>query len=444
MKKTHSFNQEIFEHLLYLTLWIAIYCIPLVDAYVDYSRNEEMVFMWRPIIEDWLGYVPFLAVFLIHNYLLAPLLLKRMHKAYIAGLAGLMVLFGLFLWGERSGKISLRNAVYPPQAIQMQHTPTPEEIMVFQRVDSIRRTYLAKMDSVIRGDSVRSSYLAKMDSVIRRDSIRIDTVRNEPPVRNANFRQQPQIRQGPPFWWRRNIQLDQIKYVIALLIIGMNLGIKYFLKSVRDEKALQELEKEHLNSELEYLKYQINPHFFMNTLNNIHALVDIDPGKAQDTILELSRLMRYILYESARNLIPLEKEIDFLRQYISLMSIRYAERIDIKADMDECKEDALVPPLMLITFVENAFKHGVSYRNDSFIHITLRCQSGRLVFDCVNSIQSASDQNRSEQSGIGLENVARRLQLLYEDRHTLSLRENDGQYEVHLEIPLDYDQMPGN
>lgn len=238
--------------------------------------------------------------------------------------------------------------------------------------------------------------------------------------------------------------MDQIKYVIALLIIGMNLGIKYFLKSVRDEKALQELEKEHLNSELEYLKYQINPHFFMNTLNNIHALVDIDPGKAQDTILELSRLMRYILYESARNLIPLEKEIDFLRQYISLMSIRYAERIDIKADMDECKEDALVPPLMLITFVENAFKHGVSYRNDSFIHITLRCQSGRLVFDCVNSIQSASDQNRSKQSGIGLENVARRLQLLYEDRHTLSLRENDGQYEVHLEIPLDYDQMPGN
>ena len=106
---------------------------------------------------------------------------------------------------------------------------------------------------------------------------------------------------------------------LALLVVGINVAIKLLFKSMRDEEALKELEHQHLQSELQYLKYQINPHFFMNTLNNIHALVDMDAGKAKRTIVELSKLMRYVLYEASNRTILLSREIQFLDNYIALM-----------------------------------------------------------------------------------------------------------------------------
>ena len=118
------------------------------------------------------------------------------------------------------------------------------------------------------------------------------------------------------------------------------------------------LEKENLNQQLEYLKYQINPHFFMNTLNNIHALVDIDPEKAKTTIVELSKMMRYLLYEGNNSLIPLHREVEFLRNYITLMKLRYTDKVKIDTDIPVSLPDRRLPPLLLITFVENAFKHG--------------------------------------------------------------------------------------
>ena len=106
-------------------------------------------------------------------------------------------------------------------------------------------------------------------------------------------------------------------------MVGFNIAVKLFFKSFRDEEMLKELEHQRLQSELQYLKYQINPHFFMNTLNNIHALVDIDTGKAKSTIVELSKLMRYVLYEASNKTILLLREVQFLENYVTLMSLRY-------------------------------------------------------------------------------------------------------------------------
>ena len=122
---------------------------------------------------------------------------------------------------------------------------------------------------------------------------------------------------------------DSVAFIIMILLMGLNIGAKYFFKSLDDRKRMKLLEKENLSRQLEYLKYQINPHFFMNTLNNIHALVDIDPEQAKHTIEVLSKLMRYTLYEGNKTMAPLKKELDFITHYIDLMRIRYTDKVRI-------------------------------------------------------------------------------------------------------------------
>ena len=200
-----------------------------------------------------------------------------------------------------------------------------------------------------------------------------------------------------------------------------------------DEEALKELEHQHLQSELQYLKYQINPHFFMNTLNNIHALVDMDAGKAKRTIVELSKLMRYVLYEASNRTILLSREIQFLDNYIALMKLRYTGRVRIECCMPDEVPEVQIPPLLFISFVENAFKHGVSYQEESFIRFFMSVEDGRLAFRCSNSNHGRSVE---QHHGIGLENIRKRLRLLFGQDYTLSINERDDSFNVLLIIPL--------
>ena len=136
-----------------------------------------------------------------------------------------------------------------------------------------------------------------------------------------------------------------------------------FLKSLRDDEMLKDLERQRLESELQYLKYQLNPHFFMNTLNNIYALVDLNTEQAKKTIIELSKLMRYVLYEANKNQISLEHEIQFLENYIALMKLRYIDNLNIRTEFPVVVPCVQIPPLLFISLLENAFKHGVSYQD---------------------------------------------------------------------------------
>ena len=233
----------------------------------------------------------------------------------------------------------------------------------------------------------------------------------------------------PPFTIRYLIHC-----VIAFLMVGFNIAVKLFFKSFRDEEMLKELEHQRLQSELQYLKYQINPHFFMNTLNNIHALVDIDTGKAKSTIVELSKLMRYVLYEASNKTILLLREVQFLENYVTLMSLRYPEKVSIEKNFPLEVPEVQIPPLLFISFVENAFKHGVSYRKESFVHVVMQLEEGnRLAFRCTNSTGTSSDE---QHHGIGLENIRKRLRLLFGNDYTLSITEEDDKFDVLLIIPL--------
>ena len=225
---------------------------------------------------------------------------------------------------------------------------------------------------------------------------------------------------------------EMMKLVMGLLMLGVNLGVKYYLKSVRGERRMQELQAENLSRQLEALRYQINPHFFMNTLNNIHALVDIDPEQAKASIEEFSKLMRHVLYEGDRPTIPLAKETEFLRHYISLMKLRYADTVRIDLSLPEKDERAEIPPLMLASFVENAFKHGISYEKPSFVRVAVSVEDGKIVFRCANSRQ---DSAQAVQHGVGLANVRGRLDLLYGDQYTLSIDQSGDVYDIVLLLP---------
>ena len=224
-----------------------------------------------------------------------------------------------------------------------------------------------------------------------------------------------------------------LKILLGLMMVGANLGIKALFRSVRDAARVKELEAENLQQRLDTLRYQINPHFFMNTLNNIHALVDLDPAKAKESIVELSRMMRHILYDAGTPTIPLSQEIEFLQHYVALMRLRYPEGVDISLSLPESDGGAQVPPLVYASFVENAFKHGVSYAAPSFIRISVAVDGGKVLFKCANSRQEAAAQEGG--SGIGLENARRRLDLLYGDRYTLHIDQDAARYELLLVLP---------
>ena len=168
--------------------------------------------------------------------------------------------------------------------------------------------------------------------------------------------------------------------VLGFFMTGANTGIKLIYQSMRDEQKMEALKRQNLQAEMDYLKYQINPHFFMNTLNNIHALIDIDAESAKSAVIELSKMMRYVLYESGRELISLNRDVQFLRNYIELMRIRYTDDVDIRVEYPgNLPEQVTIPPLLLIVFVENAFKHGVSYNHPSFIRIRIDYADGKVA-----------------------------------------------------------------
>ena len=224
--------------------------------------------------------------------------------------------------------------------------------------------------------------------------------------------------------------------VLGFFMTGANTGIKLIYQSMRDEQKMEALQRQNLQAEMDYLKYQINPHFFMNTLNNIHALIDFDTDSAKNAVIELSKMMRYVLYDSGREIISLNRDIQFLKNYIELMRIRYTDDVDIRVEYPEnLPEQVSIPPLLLIVFVENAFKHGISYNRPSYIHLKIEYADG-MVTSILENSRHAGFPERKSAPGIGLENVRKRLSLIYgEKNYTLDIREQPDSYTVKLVIP---------
>lgn len=350
-------KQAIGENLLYLMVWSAIILVPVLNS----QMMSEMHINLENVLIAWRQIAPYLIIFLIHNYFLAPrYMLRRKYGKYLVSNIALIILvfWGVQIYEEHiAGNLLATNQIDPEQ------------------LDAYRKASFSNLE----------------------------------------------------IYWN---------VVLGFFMTGANTGIKLIYQSMRDEQKMEVLKRQNLQAEMDYLKYQINPHFFMNTLNNIHALIDIDAESAKNAVIELSKMMRYVLYDSGSERISLNRDIQFLKNYIELMRIRYTDAVDIRMEYPQnLPESISIPPLLLIVFVENAFKHGVSYNRKSYIRLRLEYDNGSVCSIIENSRHPASA--RQHQNGIGLENVRKRLALIYgEENFSLDIVEKPETYTVKLIIPI--------
>ncbi len=375
-------RRHLLETLVYAVIGLLVLSTPVLK-----SKYDDESIIWCDVLRIWRIMLPFFSLFLINNYLLIPFfLLKKRKIVYCALLVCSIALLLCFTSVQRHREFLMgkgpaheqRGKLCPPEQRNRVDFPPPK----FQR---------------------------------------------KPDHRPFPFSHKP---------WMRSPLFDDL--LLALLIAGLNIAIRLLFKSIQDDYQLKELEKQNLQTELENLKYQINPHFFMNTLNNIHALIDRDAEKAKETVIGLSKLMRYVLYDASQPLLPLQQEVNFISNYVELMRLRYTDCVDIKMTIPAQIPDVKLPPLLFISFVENAFKHGVSYRKSSFIHIAVDTDERQLHFRVTNSCFTGS---AASERGIGQENARKRLALLYEDRYVLDISMKKGTYVVELTLPRIYDTL---
>ena len=386
-------KQSKYENTAYAALWGLLFAAPLLTLYIRMMNDSTVEFNWLEMFFVWRQLAVYLLLFLVHNFILAPLLIYR-HKRWLYALLTLCMI-GIFTFYQCNSRPDMMRQRPPME----RDFPGPKP-----------------MDEGFEHKEFKHKGPKHEDFEHKK-------------FEHKDFKHKRKHDVPPVFFG----QHDVIAIVILILMCGMNLGVKLYFKTRDDQKKLLRLEKENLEQQLEYLKYQINPHFFMNTLNNIHALVDIDAEKAKSTILELSKMMRFILYEGDKKGVPLTREFDFIRNYVTLMRLRFTDKVRINMELPTQVPDKQIPPLMLITFIENAFKHGISYQHDSFIDVKAEIEGDQLHFSCRNS---KAEKANEEKGGVGLANVRQRLHLLYDNNYTLKIQDNPDIYNVQLTIPL--------
>lgn len=379
------------EHTIYSAIWAMLYASPVINIYTRMAGNPRITFSWTEILHAWEYTSTWLVMFAIHNFLLLPLLLRKRKTGTYLCLSFLILLTGMFI-------TYLNRPMHKNRYKTRMEAEWEADSLAYERVAAVRL-----------GDGRYCS----PQNPMRRKPLDFQPIDPLPML-------------GPG---------ELVAFFGGLLLMGMNLGVKLYFMSQRDRERQKIIDQRNLEQQMEYLKYQVNPHFYMNTLNNIHALVDIDPERAKTTIVELSKMMRHILYEGSKKLIPLTREMEFLNLYVQLMRLRYTRKVHINVDVPPQLPELKLPPLMLIIFVENAFKHGISYREESFIDIKLRVENKRLLFSCCNS-KPTQVQRTNEKGGMGLQNVRQRLELLYDDDYTLDISDGEKTYEVKLDIPM--------
>ena len=350
------------ETIIYTIVWFVIFLAPLLEFIVNFNP-EHPFWIKNGLLDTWAHLLFFFVAFLIHNHILAPMLVRE--KKVTKYIACCVVMVALF------------------QTVQCIHKPNHS----------------------LQG------------------SPQPNAIEMAPPPPN-----------GRPPIHRHDISM----FALVIMMIGANLGVKNYCQNEEEKKHLAQLKEQSLKQELDYLRYQINPHFFMNTLNNIHALVDIDPEQAKDSIVDMSRMMRYLLYESDNHCVSLNSAIIFLKKYLNLMKLRYMDAVNINLDVpSSCGEDVALVPLVFIPFVENAFKHGVGIDKPSTIDIDINHEGGRLLFHCHNTKSGV----KHEYGGVGLNNVTKRLELIYGDDYSLDISDEEDNYDVRLDLPA---KCPGD
>ena len=381
--KHRPYLLKFLEPFVSTIFWLLLFLSPLF-----FGKFEDGI-DWTHIFGVWRSFVPYLFLFLVNRFVFLPFLFFRNRRwlFFISNLALILILaVGVHLYRTR--------ILMPPR-------------------QENRREALAPLPGT---------------SPPHRENL-------PPPGRENHPQTQKEGRRGPaPQQPPRQLPPFVSFIVISILVIGFDTGLMLSVKWARSEQLRIQAEKDNVENQLAFLRNQVSPHFFMNTLNNIHSLIDIDTTEAKESIIKLSKLMRHLLYESEVEQIPLKKEIEFIQNYVELMELRYSDRVQINLKLPGQLPDRSIPPLLYTSFVENAFKHGISYQESSFITIAFFFEAENLVFEIKNS--NPRIKREEESSGIGIENSRKRLDLIYGNLYTLDITDGEDEFSVILSIPV--------
>jgi len=222
----------------------------------------------------------------------------------------------------------------------------------------------------------------------------------------------PRRPNGPPFYMRMVFD-----YVSVFFVVGLSIAVKTTARWYRDSINLEQAKSVQLEADLKNLKSQLNPHFLFNTLNNIYSLIAVNQDRAQEAVHRLSNLLRYVMYDNNEKFVPMDKELEFTRNYIDLMKLRLSPDVKLNVTIDSNGSKDTIASLMFMTLIENAFKHGINNGENSFIDINILVDSGKGVLCTVENSIFEKEKNMESRTGIGLANLSRRLELLYPDRY---------------------------
>ena len=227
--------------------------------------------------------------------------------------------------------------------------------------------------------------------------------------------------------------LSFIQGIIIFLLFAISLSIKLSIEWYKNEKIKNLIKTQKINAELSFLKTQLNPHFLFNTLNSIYSLANKKSDDTTEAIITLSELMRYMIYETNKEFVTLQHEIDYIKNFISLQNLRLKDSSGVRFNV-RGKLDYNIEPLLLISFIENAFKYGTDYTGKTNINIEIKVEDDILSLKVSNYISLKEKSNLD--SGIGIENIKNRLNILYSNSHTLNIEESDKLYRVELLLKL--------
>jgi hypothetical protein len=339
---------------IYLLIWILLLLFPFI------SNSQSGEIDWKRVFGDWIRFSPFLIIFFVHHFALLPLLITRKKK-------GWYILITIFWIGFISALTP--NLRFLNDLIQNVGPPL---------FDPFR-----------------------------------------PPMEPLGARPLQPNPGGPRQGLPGPVQpLVFYNFLVSIMLVGFDAAILIASDWFKQEKRTQAIQRDQIQAELAFLRNQVSPHFFMNTLNNIHALIEVDQDMARDAVIRLSKLMRYLLYETGTK-VPLKKEFEFLSSYFDLMRIRYSEQVEIVFKLPDQIPEVQVPPLLTISLIENAFKHGISYESNSYINAEYSLSGNNLEFRISNSdFRVATDG-----SGIGLTNVRKQLDVLFSQEYDLQFRD---------------------
>jgi hypothetical protein len=276
-----------------------------------------------------------------------------------------------------------------------------------------------------------------IDNGVERGDNKVDRVVMHAPVPDYFVKKEVARQQSRAFIFQEDGFSNTLLFIF-IIVFGLSIAYFFLKEWSRVEKMRSELAAVQLNTEVKFLKSQVNPHFLFNTLNNLFSMAQKRGNDdLADGISKLSGMMRYMIYESNEEKVPLRKEIEYLQDCVLLNKLRYADKeAMVKFDYPAGTDGVFIAPMLFIPFVENAFKHGVTIGQSSDIDISLSVNNKELTFTCRNADHSHVQKMNGDSSGVGLDNVKRRLQLLYPGKHLLQITKADNQYKVELKIDL--------